>query len=458
MHCHRAVASPPRNRGPTTVLLNPVVVSVVVLAALSLARVNVIVALLIAALVAGLMSGLSVEDTMSTLVGGLGGQGETALSYILLGILSVMVARSGITEKLIRWILPRIQGKRAMTLFGIAGLACFSQNLVPVHIAFIPILIPPLLTVFNRMKIDRRAVATALTFGLKAPYMLIPLGFGLIFQNIIVGEMAAYGMEIELSQIPLAMAIPVATMVVGLVIAILVTYRRPREYRDAAPDLGVAAFGTNGASGSDTGWTRQHVVVLIALAVTLVLQLVFGSLVIAALGGVLIIFIFRGERWRASDELAHGGVTMMGTIAFIMLVASGYASVLTETGAVDDLVTAASGWIGDSQLLAAVVMMTVGLLVTIGIGSSFGTIPILAAIFVPLCAAVGFSPLATAALVGAAGAIGDAGSPASDSTLGPTSGLNVDGQHHHIWDTCVPTFVHFNIPLFFGGIIAAMVL
>ncbi|VXB57786.1 Na+/H+ antiporter family protein [Citricoccus sp. K5] len=439
-------------------LLNPVVVSVVVLAALSLARVNVIVALLIAALVAGLMSGLSVEDTMSTLVGGLGGQGETALSYILLGILSVMVARSGITEKLIRWILPRIQGKRAMTLFGIAGLACFSQNLVPVHIAFIPILIPPLLTVFNRMKIDRRAVATALTFGLKAPYMLIPLGFGLIFQNIIVGEMAAYGMTIELAQIPLAMAIPVATMVVGLVIAILVTYRRPREYRDAAPDLGVAAFGTNGASGSDTGWTRQHIVVLIALAVTLVLQLVFGSLVIAALGGVLIIFIFRGERWRASDELAHGGVTMMGTIAFIMLVASGYASVLTETGSVESLVASATAWIGDSQLLAAVVMMTVGLLVTIGIGSSFGTIPILAAIFVPLCAAVGFTPLATAALVGAAGAIGDAGSPASDSTLGPTSGLNVDGQHHHIWDTCVPTFVHFNIPLFFGGIIAAMVL
>jgi hypothetical protein len=284
-------------------------------------------------------------------------------------------------------------------------------------------------------------------------------------------------MDVELSQISLAMAIPVASMLVGLVIAILVTYRRPREYRDATPGLGAALFGSASAGESgglagaraghetsagvraeSTGWTRQHIVVLIALAVTLVLQIVFGSLVIAALGGVLVIFVFRGERWRTSDELAHGGVTMMGTIAFIMLVASGYASVLTETGAVDDLVTSASGWIGDSQLLAAVVMMVVGLLVTIGIGSSFGTIPILAAIFVPLCAAVGFSPLATAALVGAAGAIGDAGSPASDSTLGPTSGLNVDGQHHHIWDTCVPTFMHFNIPLFFGGIIAAMVL
>ncbi|MGE7095310.1 Na+/H+ antiporter NhaC family protein, partial [Pseudomonas fulva] len=31
--------------------------------------------------------------------------------------------------------------------------------------------------------------------------------------------------------------------------------------------------------------------------------------------------------------------------------------------------------------------------------------------------------------------------------LGPTSGLNVDGQHHHIWDTVVPTFIHYNLPL-----------
>ncbi|MDI3329593.1 MAG: Na+/H+ antiporter NhaC family protein [Micrococcus sp.] len=439
-------------------LLNPVVVSVLVLAALSLARVNVIVALLIAALVAGLLGGFSVEETVSTLVGGLGGQGETALSYILLGILSVMVARSGITQKLIRRILPLMQGRRATTLFAIAGLACLSQNVVPVHIAFIPILIPPLLHVFNRMRMDRRAVATALTFGLKAPYMLVPLGFGLIFQNIILDEMAKYGMPVELGQIPLAMAIPVGSMVIGLVIAVLVSYRRPREYRDATGDLTTPVFGSPDPSVDSEGWTRRHVVVLIGLAVTLVLQVVFGSLVIAALGGVLVIFLFRGERWRTSDELANGGVTMMGTIAFIMLVASGYSTVLTETGAVDDLVAAASGWIGDSRLLAAVVMMVVGLLVTMGIGSSFGTVPILAAIFVPLCAAVGFSPLATAALVGAAGAIGDAGSPASDSTLGPTSGLNVDGQHHHIWDTCVPTFLHFNIPLFFGGIIAAMVL
>src|SRR5699024_1541607 len=99
----------------------------------------------------------------------------------------------------------------------------------------------------------------------------------------------------------------------------------------------------------------------------------------------------------------------------------------------------------------AFVLLLVGLIVTIGIGSSFGTIPIIAALFVPICMTAGFSTLGTAILIGTAGALGDAGSPASDSTLGPTAGLNADCKHHHIWDTCVPTFIHFSIPLFIFG-------
>ncbi|KLR98263.1 hypothetical protein M703_01095, partial [Neisseria gonorrhoeae SK29344] len=67
-------------------------------------------------------------------------------------------------------------------------------------------------------------------------------------------------------------------------------------------------------------------------------------------------------------------------------------------------------------------------------------------------------PLATAAIVGTAGALGDAGSPASDSTLGPTMGLNADGRHDHIRDSVIPTFIHYNIPLLIAGWIAAMVL
>jgi len=151
-------------------------------------------------------------------------------------------------------------------------------------------------------------------------------------------------------------------------------------------------------------------------------------------------------------------VSMMGTIAFIMLIASGYATVLKETGAVQELVELTTGIIGTSPLLLSFVMLIAGLVITMGIGSSFGTIPILSALYVPICVSAGLSPLATAALIGTAGALGDAGSPASDSTLGPTSGLNADGKHHHIWDTCVPTFIHFNVPLIIFGMLAVWVL
>lgn len=245
-------------------LLNPVILSVLTLMVLSLLRVNVVIALLIAAVVGGLTGGLSLEGTFDTMIEGLGGQGETALSYILLGTLAVMVARSGLTRKLIRRVMPLLRGPRAVVLFAIAGLACFSQNLVPVHIAFIPILIPPLLAAFDRMKIDRRGVAVALTFGLKAPYLIVPLGFGLIFQGIIVDSMEEHGMEISLGQIPLAMAFPVAAMAVGLAFAILVTYRKNREYEPGKPLAGMDGSPLELLdSQEELRWTRQDVAVLL---------------------------------------------------------------------------------------------------------------------------------------------------------------------------------------------------
>src|SRR5699024_11630523 len=114
------------------------------------------------------------------------------------------------------------------------------------------------------------------------------------------------------------------------------------------------------------------------------------------------------------------------------------------------------GIVGDSHFLIGLFLLLVGLLITMGIGTSFGTIPILAALYVPIFIATGISPVAGAALIGTAAALGDAGYPASDSTLGPTSGLNADGNHNHIWDTCVPTFLHFNIPLFIFGWIGSL--
>ena len=140
-----------------------------------------------------------------------------------------------------------------------------------------------------------------------------------------------------------------------------------------------------------------------------------------------------------------------------MLVAAGFAFVLKETGGIDSLVQNAMIFMSGSKLLAATVMLGIGLFITMGIGTSFGTIPILAVLFVPVCAKLGFSIPATVILVSAAAALGDAGSPASDTTLGPTAGLNADGQHNHIIDTCIPTFLHYNIPLILFAILAVYV-
>ena len=81
----------------------------------------------------------------------------------------------------------------------------------------------------------------------------------------------------------------------------------------------------------------------------------------------------------------------------------------------------------------------------------------LAVLFVPICVKLGFSVPATIIVLAAAAALGDAGSPASDTTLGPTAGLNADGQHNHIWDTCVPTFLHYNIALIIFAIIGVII-
>lgn len=436
-----------------TELFNAVVVSVLVIVLLSLLRINVIFALIAAAVTAGFIAGLPLTETMATMIKGMSGQMETALSYVLLGMFAVMIARSNITAILVKNLIRVLGGKRGILLVTIAFVASLSQNAIPVHIAFIPILIPPLLGLFNRMKIDRRAVASALTFGLQAPYIMIPAGFGLIYHGIVVREMGKNGMPIDVSLFPKAMLIPGLGMVLGLFVALFITYRKERKYMNKENIL-----ASSSKEEENVSFTGRHVLTLIAIAAALGVQIWTESLVIGTLTGILLMFGFRVVRWKEGDDVVQRGVAMMGFIAFVMLLASGYASVLQETGAVKELVSASGDILKSNQLLAAAMMLLVGLLITMGIGSSFGTVPIIAAIYVPLCSELGFSVLATAALIGTAGALGDAGSPASDSTLGPTSGLNADGQHHHIWDTCVPTFLHYNIPLFVFGLIAAMIL
>lgn len=440
--------------------MNPVVIAVALMLVLSLLRINVVVSLAIGAIVGGLLGGLSLEQTLSTFTGGLGGGAEIALSYAMLGAFAVAISRSGITDLLARKVInqlgkdassTRILWVKSLLLTSVLAVSISSQNLIPVHIAFIPILIPPLLHVMAQMQIDRRQVACVITFGLTATYMLLPVGFGGIFlNNILAKNLVDNGVPVEFSQLPLAMAIPVFGMFLGLLIAVFFSYRKPRQY-DLEKILA--------AEPETVELNLNHIwVALLAIAVALGLQLMTNSIVLGALAGFIIFTCGGVIKFRESQDAFTQGVRMMSLIGFIMISAAGFAAVMKETHGVESLVQSVSTMMAGHKGLAAFLMLLVGLLITMGIGSSFSTVPIIATIYVPLCIHLGFSPMATIALVGTAGALGDAGSPASDSTLGPTSGLNADGQHDHIWDSVVPTFIHYNIPLIIFGWIAAMVL
>lgn len=438
--------------------MNAVVAAVAVMLLLSLARVHVVVALISGAVVGGLLGGIGIEGTLAAFNKGLGGGATVALSYALLGAFAVAIAKSGLAHALADKALAMVgkQGSGSeghikwMLVVLLLGVAISSQNILPIHIAFIPLLVPPLLYVMSKLRIDRRLIACVLAFGLITPYMFLPVGFGNIFLNeILLANVAKSGADISNVKVTHAMALPALGMVTGLLIAFF-SYRNPRTY-----ELGRVEAVTQ----AKTEYSPLALMVaLVAIAAAFVIQLWLDSMIMGALVGFLIFSTSGVVRWREADGLFTEGMKMMAMIGFIMIAAAGFAEVMRETGDVKALVDASVEWIGNSKAVGALLMLLVGLLVTMGIGSSFSTVPIIAAIFVPLGLQLGFSPLAIVSLVGTAGALGDGGSPASDSTLGPTAGLNADGQHNHIWDTVVPTFLHYNLPLLGFGWIAAMTL
>ena len=433
------------------IITNPVTISVIVLCVLSLLKLNVLLSMLIACVVGGLIGGMDISGIMSTLTGGFSGNATTALSYILLGTFATAIATTGLAEILSKKLSRIIGGKKLVLLGAITLIACLSQNLIPVHIAYIPILIPPMLAMMNEMKLDRRAAACCLAFGHKAPYIAIPFGFGLQFMTIIRDNLTENGMPVTINEITSVNWILALSMVIGLLIAVFFSYRKPREYKMVAAD-------TSASDAISEKLEYRHYITIAAAVVVVVVQVIAQDLALSALCGIMVMIIFGAIKWNQIDDQLAGGVKLMGLIAFVMLIAGGYAEVMKATGGVNALVEAGIAAMGGNKIIAAIVITLIGLLVTMGIGTSFGTVPVLAVLFVPLCDQIGFSPAATILLMSAAAALGDAGSPASDTTLGPTSGLSADGQHDHIWDTCVPTFLHFNIPLMIGAVIGAQFL
>lgn len=478
------------------ILTNPVTISVVVLCVLSLLKLNIFLSMMIACIVGGLVGGIPLygpgdKTIMALLTSGFSSNAGTALAYVLLGTFASAITTTGLADIVTGKLGKTIGNKKYLFLILLTIISCMSQNIIPIHIAFIPILIPPMLTLMNKMRLDRRAAACCIAFGLEAPYITIPFGFGLIFQTIISENLTENGMKVSIKDVTFANIWLGLSMLIGLLIAVIFVFRKPRMYDNKQfkdsnllelkkelfnedgdnKDL-LNEYSDNKGLSNEAGDNKElsnensgkktlnysHYVTLLAILFVVIVQVITEDLALSSLCGLFVMIIFKAIRWNEIDDQLMGGVKLMGMIAFVMLIAGGYANVIKATGGVKTLVESGIGLMGGSKIIASIVITLIGLLVTMGIGTSFGTVPVLSVLFVPLCQRMGFSVPATIILMSAAAALGDAGSPASDTTLGPTSGLNVDGQHDHIRDTCVPAFIAFNVPLMVCAIIMAQIL
>ena len=290
---------------------NPIVISVITLCILCVLKINVLFSLMISAIVAGVLAHMSISDIMETFIEGMGHNSESALSYILLGTFASAMTHTGLTEIVAGKISLFIKDNKYALLGILVIISTMSQNLIPVHIAFIPILIPPLIGLMNKLKLDRRAAACALTFGLKAPYIAIPAGFGLIFQGLIADNMTQNGITVLKTEVWKYGMILGGAMFIALLVAIFISYSKPREYKDES---------ISKESNKELKLNKKHYITLLGAVATLVIQLVSGSLPLGALVGLGIIFGFRAVSHDKMDTLLNDGVRLMGYIAFVMLV------------------------------------------------------------------------------------------------------------------------------------------
>lgn len=301
---------------------------------MSLCRIHVVVALISGALAGGLIGGLGMEGTLEAFNKGLGAGATVALSYALLGAFAVAIGKSGLANALADKVLTMVgrqHSERAVQsvkwlLVGLLlAVSVASQNVLPIHIAFIPLLVPPLLHVLSKLQIDRRLVACVITFGLVTPYMFLPVGFGSIFlNNILLANVAKAGVDVSAVNVSHAMLIPALGMVCGLLLAVLVSYRNKRVY-----DLERISQVEHSGKVYNP---RTLAVAALAVAVAFAVQLWLGSMIVGALAGFVVFTVSGVVRWREADDLFTEGMKMMAMIGFIMIAAQGFAEVMTATG------------------------------------------------------------------------------------------------------------------------------
>ena len=435
------------------ILTNPTIVSVIVMVALCLLKVDVFLAVLLSALLCAVLGGASLVEGLEVFYTNMGNDNKMVLFLLLLGVLAVTMDRNGVGDALAPRI-ARLIGKKVW-LFPVAltVLAIIAETFVLVGVSFLLVVIPPLLKLLTDYKVDRRLLVITTCCGLQIGYCCFPVGYGLAFMGIVQNTLAENGLEVTIDQIWRANIVIAVAMLVAIVAAML--YYKSRDYESAEQ---LAQAEEAAASNQLPPITFKHIACLLAGIAVVVVQVTTESMPLAALAMIAILVITGAIPLKKFDKIFLDGIMSSVYVCLVLMASVAFAATSKEFGQLESLVSASADLVGGSKLFGAFFMLLLGLFITMGIGSSFSTVPIVGAVLVPLGLHLGMSPAAIIMLVAAAGALGDSGSPSSNQTLIPTSAFNIDGQHDHIKDSCIPSFLFVDIPLIVVCTIAALFL
>lgn len=435
-----------------SIITNPLIVSVLVMVILCLLKFNVFLSMIVASLLCGVLSGAGVVETLTTFYTNMGNDNRMVLFLLLLGVLAATMKYNGLGEALAPRVAKLIGKKVWLFPVVLLVLAVISETFVLVGVSFLLILVPPLFQLLVDYKVDRRLLVIATCCGLQLGYGCVPVGYGLGFMGIIQSNLQQNGLEVSIDQIWKANLVMAIALVIAFILA-MIKFGKPRTYAESAAAKEAAA-----KAGELPPITFKHYACLIAAISVIVIQLTTGSMPLAGLVMVFVLLLTGAIKLKDFEKVFMNGIMGSVYVCLVLMASVGFAAIGKTYGNVNGLVEAASALVGGSKFFGAFFMLLLGLFVTMGIGSSFSTIPVVATILVPLGLNLNMSPAAIIMLVAAAAALGDSGSPASNQTLIPTAAFNIDGQHDHISDSCLPSFLFVNIPIIVVCTIAACVM
>ena len=399
-----------------TILTNPVILSVIVMVALCLLKVNVFLAIILSSLLCSVLGGATLVEGITIFYENMGNDNRMVLFLLLLGVLAAAMQYNGVGDVLAPRVAKIIGNQIWLFPLVLTLLAIIAETFVLVGVSFLLVVIPPLLKLLTDYKVDRKLLVITTCCGLQIGYCCFPVGYGLAFMGIMQNALAENGLEVSIDQIWKANLVIAVAMVVAIVLAML-KYRKPREYVIEGNEEVLSAA----AAQTIPPVEFKHIACLISGLAVIVIQVVTGSMPLAAIAMIGMLVITGAIKLKDFETVFMKGIMSSAYVCLVLMAAVAFAATTKEYGELDALVAASADVIGGSKVFGAFLMLILGLFITMGIGSSFSTVPIVATVLVPLGLHLNMSPAAIIMLVAAAGALGDSGAPSSNQTLIPTS-------------------------------------